>query len=301
LGSHFENEGLEKMLLFLQSLINGILLGGIYASYSAGFSLIFGVMGVINIFHGEMVMLGAFLTYWLFTLFHIDPFLTIPLSFFSLFVFGYLVQRFVIHRVVEAPPMISYILTFGIHLIIAYSALWAWTADFRTVTTGYSGLNANMGGVIIPYARLATLGLALIVVAGLYFLLNKTEVGRAIQATAQDKEMARLMGVNISRTYAITFGVGAAVTGVAGSLISTYFIIFPQMGLSYTIIAFCVVVLGGMGYIPGALWGGLILGVVQSLTTTYLNAGLSGALTFILLFIMLIIRPAGIAGRGIVE
>jgi len=289
------------MLLFLQSLINGILLGGIYASYSAGFSLIFGVMGVINIFHGEMVMLGAFLTYWLFVLFHVDPFLTIPFSFFSLFVFGCLVQRFVIQRVVEAPPMISYILTFGIHLIIAYSALWVWTADFRTVTTTYSGLNANVGGVIIPYARVATFGLALIVVAGLYFLLNKTEAGRAIRATAQDKEMARLMGVNITRTYALTFGIGAAVTGVAGSLISTYFIIFPQMGLSYTIIAFCVVVLGGMGYIPGALWGGLILGVVQSMTATYLNAGLSGALTFILLFVMLIIRPAGIAGRGIVE
>jgi len=289
------------MLLFLQSLINGILLGGIYASYSAGFSLIFGVMGVINIFHGEMVMLGAFLTYWLFTLFHVDPFLTLPLSFFSLFVFGYLVQRFVIQRVVEAPPMISYILTFGIHLMIAYSALWVWTADFRTVTTGYSGWNANMSGVIIPYARLATFCLALIVVAGLYFFLNKTEVGRAIQATAQDKEMARLMGVNITRIFALTFGIGAAVTGVAGSLISTYFIIFPQMGLPYTIIAFCVVVLGGMGYIPGALWGGLILGVVQSFTAAYLNAGLSGALTFILLFIVLILRPAGIAGKGIVE
>ncbi|HVP78135.1 MAG TPA: branched-chain amino acid ABC transporter permease [Thermodesulfobacteriota bacterium] len=289
------------MLLFLQSLINGILLGGIYASYSAGFSLIFGVMGVINIFHGEMVMLGAFLTYWLFTLFHIDPFLTLPLSFFLLFVFGYLVQRFVIHRVVEAPPMISYILTFGIHLIIAYSALWVWTADFRAVTTSYSGLNATIGGVIIPYARLATFGLALIVVAGLYFLLKKTETGRAIQAAAQDKEMARLMGVNITRTYALTFGIGAAVTGVAGSLISTYFIIFPQMGLSYTIMAFCVVVLGGMGYIPGTLWGGLILGVVQSLIATYLNAGLSGALTFILLFIVLIVRPAGIAGKGIVD
>ena len=289
------------MLLFLQSLINGILLGGIYASYSAGFSLVFGVMGVINIFHGEMVMLGAFLTYWLFTLFHIDPFLTLPISFFSLLAFGYLVQRFVIHRVVEAPPMISYILTFGIHLMIAYSALWVWTADFRAVTTTYSGLNATVGGVIIPYARLATFGLALIVVAGLYFLLKKTETGRAIQAAAQDKEMARLMGVNITRTYALTFGIGAAVTGVAGSLISTYFIIFPQMGLSYTIIAFCVVVLGGMGYIPGAFWGGLILGVVQSLTATYLNAGLSGALTFILLFIVLIVRPAGIAGKGIVD
>jgi branched-chain amino acid transport system permease protein len=289
------------MLLFLQSLINGFLLGGIYAAYAAGFSLIFGVMGVVNIFHGEMVMLGAFITYWLFTLLHIDPFLTIPFSMFSLFIFGYFVQRFVISRVVEAPPMISYILTFGIHLIIAYTALWIWTADFRTVTTSYSGFNMNMGGIIIPYARFATFGLALIIVVGLYLLLHKSEVGRAIQATAQDKEIARLMGVKIHRIYAVTFGIGAAITGMAGSLISTYFIIFPQMGLPYTIIAFCVVVLGGMGYIPGALWGGLILGVIQSLTATYLNAGLSGAFAFILLFIMLIVRPAGIVGKGIVE
>jgi len=289
------------MLLFLQSLINGILLGGIYASYSAGFSLIFGVMGVINIFHGEMVMLGAFLTYWIFTLFHVDPFLTIPLSFFSLFFFGYLIQRLVINRVVEAPPIISYILTFGIHLIIAYTALWIWTADFRTVTTGYSGFNLNVGGMIIPYARLATFIIAVLVMAGLYLLLYKSEMGRAIQAAAQDKEIARLMGVDIREIYAITFGVGAAITGMAGSLISTYFIIFPQMGLPYTILAFCVVVLGGMGYVPGALWGGLILGVVQSLTATYLSAGLSGAVTFILLFIMLIVRPAGIVGRGMVE
>ena len=289
------------MLLFLQSLLNGILLGGIYAAYSAGFSLIFGVMGVVNIFHGEMVMLGAFITYWAFTLFHIDPFLTLPISIFALFVFGYLVQRFVINRVVEAPPMTSYILTFGIHLIIAYGALWGWTADFRTVTTSYSGFNMSIGGIIIPYARLATFGLALLVVAGLYLLLYKSEVGRAIRATGQDKEMARLMGVRVRRVYAITFGIGAAITGMAGSLMSTYFIIYPQMGLPYTIIAFCVVVLGGMGYVPGALWGGLILGVVQSLTATYLNAGLSGAFTFILLFIMLVVRPAGILGKGIVE
>ena len=289
------------MQLFIQSLINGILLGGIYAAYSAGFSLIFGVMGVVNIFHGEMVMLGAFITYWIFTLLQIDPFLTIPLSLIGMFIFGYGVQRLVINRVVEAPPMISYILTFGIHLIIAYTALWMWTADFRTVTTSYSGFNADIGGIIIPYARVATFGMALIVVIGLYLLLYKSEVGRAIQATAQDKEVARLMGVKVHRIYAVTFGIGAAITGVSGSLIATYFIIFPQMGLPYTIIAFCVVVLGGMGYIPGALWGGLILGIVQSLTATYLNAGLSGAFSFILLFIMLIIRPAGIAGKGIVE
>lgn len=289
------------MLLFLQSLINGLLLGGIYAAYSAGFSLIFGVMGVVNLFHGEMVMLGAFVTYWSFTFLRIDPFLTIPFSIASLFIFGYLVQRFVINRVIESPPMISYLLTFGIHLIIAYSALWAWTADFRTVTTGYSGINTDFLGIIIPYARLVTFGVAVIVIAGLYVFLYRSETGRAIRATAQDKEIARLKGVNTRHIYAITFGIGAAITGMAGSLISTYFIIFPQMGLPYTILAFCVVVLGGMGYVPGALWGGLILGVIQSLTATYLTAGLSGALTFILLFLMLVIRPAGIAGKGIIQ
>ncbi len=289
------------MLLFLQSLINGILLGGIYATYSAGFSLIFGVMGIVNIFHGEMVMLGAFITYWAFTLLRIDPFLTIPFSILSLFIFGFLIEKFVINRVVDAPPMISYVLTFGVHLIITYGALWIWTADFRTVTTTYSGFNWDISGIIIPYARLATFGVAFIVVSGLSLFLYKSEIGRAIRATALDKETARLMGVNIRQIYAITFGIGAAITGIAGSLISTYFIIFPQMGLPYTIIAFCVVVLGGMGYIPGALWGGLVLGIIQSLTATYFNAGLSGALTFILLFIMLTIRPAGITGRGIVE
>jgi len=289
------------MSLFLQSLINGILLGGIYAAYSAGFSLIFGVMGVVNLFHGEMVMLGAFITYFGFTLFHIDPFVTLPFSIIFLFVFGYLVQKLIINRVVESPPMISYILTFGIHLIVAYSALWAWSADFRTVTTGYSGMNANVHGMIIPYARLVTFGIALFVVMGLYLFLYKSETGRAIRATAQDKETARLKGVNIHHIYAVTFGIGAAITGMAGSLMSTYFIIFPQMGLPYTILAFCIVVLGGMGYVPGALWGGLILGVIQSVTATYLNAGLSGALTFILLFVMLVVRPAGIAGKGIIE
>jgi branched-chain amino acid transport system permease protein len=289
------------MALLLQSLLNGILLGGIYAAYSAGFSLIFGVMGVVNLFHGEMVMLGAFITFWSFTLFRIDPFLTIPFSIVLLFAFGYLIQRILINRVVESPPMISYLLTFGIHLIVAYGALWVWTADYRSVTTSYSGFSLDVLGIIVPYARLATFFIAVAVVAGLYVFLHKTETGRAIRATAQDKEIARLAGVKTSRMYAITFGIGAAITGMAGSLISTYFIIFPQMGLPYTILAFCVVVLGGMGYIPGALWGGLILGVVQSLTATYLTAGLSGALSFILLFVILIVRPAGIAGKGIVQ
>jgi branched-chain amino acid transport system permease protein len=286
--------------VFIQAIVNGLLLGGVYAAYSAGFSLIFGVMGVVNLAHGELIMLGAFSSYWMFALFHVDPYLSLPVSMGLLFLFGYVVQKYIINRVIELPHIMSYILTFGIHLMVANTALQLWTHDFRTITTSYSGANLAVWGLNIPYARLVTFVLALVIVAALWFLLNRTETGRAIRATSMDKEVARLMGVKIHHIYAITFGIGAAVSGLAGALISPFVIIFPEMGLSYTIIAFCVVVLGGMGYMPGALWGGAILGIAQSLSATYLSAGISVAITFLLLFFMLIFRPTGIVGKGIV-
>jgi len=289
------------MALLIQALITGLLMGGVYAAYSSGFSLIFGVMNIVNIFHGELIMIGAFTTYWLYTLYHIDPFLTLPLSIISAGVIGYVIQRFVINRVVEAPPMMSYLCTFGIHLILGNLALLLWSADFRTVTTSYSGIGFSLGPVIIPIARLVTFLIAICTTFGLYLFLEKARYGKAIRAASQDKEMARLVGIDIKKVYALTFALGAAITGLAGGLISTHFVIYPQMGLPYTIIAFCVVVLGGMGYIPGALVGGLLLGVIQSLTATYLNSGLSIAITFILLFIILVLKPRGIMGRGIVE
>jgi branched-chain amino acid transport system permease protein len=287
-------------VIFLQALINGILLGGVYAAYSAGFSLIFGVMGVVNLAHGEMIMLGAFTSYWMFVCFNIDPYFTIPFAMIFLFVFGYVIQKYIINRVIELPHIMSYILTFGIHLVVANTALKLWTHDFRSITTSYSGANAAFFGVNIPYARLITFALALLIIWSLWFFLSRTETGRAIRATSMDKEVARLMGVNIREIYAITFGIGAAVTGLAGASISPFVIIYPEMGLGYTITAFCVVVLGGMGYMPGALWGGLILGVAQSLAATYLSGGISVALTFLILFFVLIVRPAGIVGKGLV-
>jgi branched-chain amino acid transport system permease protein len=289
------------MLLFLQSLVNGLLLGGIYASCSAGFSLAFGVMGVVNLSHGDFVMLGAFLTYWLFILAGFDPFLTLPFTLIALFSLGFFLQRLAINRLVGAPPIMSYLLTFGFHLVLTNLALRAWTADYRTVKTSYSGLNLNLLGVVLPYSRLATFALAMVVILGLYLFIYRTEMGRAIRATAQDREMARLMGVKIFRIYAFTFALATGITGLAGSLISTTFVLYPQMGLPFTITAFCVVVLGGMGYIPGTLWGGMVLGVFESLTTTYLTAGISLALSFFLLLLILVIRPAGLFGKGIVE
>jgi len=289
------------MLLFFQALINGLLLGGIYAACSAGFSLAFGVMGVVNLSHGDFVMLGAFITYWLFILLGIDPFLTLPITLLILYGLGYLLQRLAINRLMGAPPIMSYLLTFGLHLVLSNMALRAWTADYRTVNTAYSGLTWNFGGIILPVSRLATFLAAMGVILGLYYLLYRTEIGRAVRATSQDREMARLTGVRIFKIYTFTFALAAAITGLAGSLISSTFVIYPQMGLPFTITAFCVVVLGGMGYIPGTLLGGLVLGVVESLAITYLTAGISLALTFFLLLLMLILRPGGILGKGITE
>jgi branched-chain amino acid transport system permease protein len=184
--------------------------------------------------------------------------------------------------------------------MVANTALKLWTHDFRSITTSYSGANAAIFGINIPYARLVTFCLALIIIGLLWYFLMRTETGRAIRATAMDKEVARIMGVDIRRIYAVTFGIGAAISGLAGALISPFVIIFPEMGLNYTIIAFCVVVLGGMGYMPGALWGGAVLGLAQSLTATYMSAGISVGITFLLLFFMLIFRPAGIVGKGLV-
>ena len=286
--------------VLIQAIINGILLGGVYAAYSAGFSLIFGVMGVVNLAHGELIMLGAFTSYWLFQYFGMDPYLSLPFAMIFLFGFGYIVQKYIINRVIELPHIMSYILTFGIHLMVANIALKLWTHDFRTITTSYSGANAAFLGLNVPYARLITFFIALLVIGTLWFFLSRTETGRAIRATSMDKEVARLMGVDIREIYAVTFGVGAAITGLAGAAISPFEIISPEMGLQYTIIAFCVVVLGGMGYMPGALWGGMILGVAQSLAVTYLSAGISVAVTFFILFVMLIVRPTGIVGKGLV-
>ncbi len=288
-------------MLFCQALLNGILLGGIYALYSAGFSLIFGVMGVVNIAHGELVMLGAFTTYWMFAILKLNPFLTLPFSLVGLFILGYCLQRLVINRVVGSPSIMSYILTFGLHLVIANLALLAWTADPRDIVTPFSGSSFTFLGLIVPYIKLISFGLSLAVISALYWLLHHSRMGRAIQATAQDLSMARLTGVDVCRIFALTFGLGAAIAGLAGSLVAMNTQVQPDMGLSYTIIAFCVVVLGGMGYMPGALIGGLILGVVGSVTSVLLTAGWATAITFFLLYLMLVLRPSGIVGKGIVE
>jgi len=287
--------------MITQVLLNGFLIGGIYASFAVGFSLIFGVLRIVNIVHGEFIMLGAFITYWLYSIFGIDPFLSLPVSFVILFGFGYLLQRFVINRIIEAPEIMSLLLTFGLSLIIVNVALILWKGDYRLVNPGYAGANLELGILLVPCIRLATCVFALLAVGGLQFFLQHTDTGRAIKATSQNKDGARLQGVNPARIYAITFALGAAITAVAGSLLSMSFSVFPAMGGDYLLFSFFIVVVGGMGDLPGALVGGFILGILQSLVTNFMGAGLSYIVMFLVLYVMLIVRPTGIFGRGLIE
>jgi branched-chain amino acid transport system permease protein len=285
----------------VQTLINGILQGGVYAAAAVGLSLIFGVSGILNAAHGELVMLGAFATYWLFTLYHIDALLTLPISFALLFALGWALQYFLLNRTLGRPILLSLLVTFGISLILVNAALRLWTGDYRMLRIPYFQQSLILGDFIVPLSRVVACVVAVTMVAGLSWLLASTRLGRMIRATAQDGEMAQMLGVNPRAVYAVTFGLGAGVSGVAGSLVAFYTPVEPNMGLTYTLFAFAVVVLGGLGYTAGVIWGGLALGVAQALTETYLEAGLSLLVAFALLYAILRFMPAGIMGKGRLE
>lgn len=285
----------------LQTLINGVLQGGVYAAAAVGLSLIFGVSGILNAAHGELVMLGAFATYWLVTLYHVDALLTLPVSFALLFALGWVLQYFVLNRTLGRPLLLSLLVTFGISLIFVNAALRLWSADYRMLRIPYFQRSLVVGPFIVPLSRVVAGVVGVGMVAGLSWLLASTRLGRMIRATAQDGEMARMLGVDPGRVYAMTFGLGAGVSGVAGSLVAFYAPVEPNMGLTYTLFAFAVVVLGGLGYTAGVVWGGLTLGIAQALTETYLEAGLSLLVAFVLLYVILRFMPAGIMGKGRLE
>jgi branched-chain amino acid transport system permease protein len=285
----------------VQTLINGILQGGVYAAAAVGLSLIFGVSGILNAAHGELVMLGAFATYWLVTLYHVDALLTLPMSFALLFAFGWALQYFLLNRTLGRPLLLSLLVTFGISLILVNAALRLWSGDYRMLRIPYFQQSLILGDFIVPLSRVVACVVAVAMVAGLSWLLASTRLGRMIRATAQDGEMARMLGVNPRAVYAVTFGIGSGVSGVAGSLVAFYTPVEPNMGLTYTLFAFAVVVLGGLGYTAGVIWGGLALGVAQALTETYLEAGLSLLVAFALLYAILRFMPAGIMGKGRLE
>lgn len=284
-------------MLTLQVLLNGLVLGGLFACIAAGFSLVWGVLNVINILHGSFIVLGAYMAWFGYTTWGIHPFLAIVLVAPVFFALGYAVQASLLNRVIAAPVLITLTLTFGLDLMLSNAMLAAFKADFRKLTLDPPLGLLSLGDIVVPLDRVAAMGLALALTLMLYLVLSRSRTGRAIVAVRMDREAAALMGVNVPRTYAITFGLGALMAGAAGPLIAMIFPISPLTGPVYLGKAFVVCVLGGLGSVPGAMVGGLVLGVVESFAALWFGPEHAITASFVLLIVMLVFRPTGLIGR----
>ncbi len=283
-----------------QSLAFGILVGGLYGLAAVGLSLVFGVTKFLNVAHGELLMLGGYAGFWFFTLWGVDPFLSLPIVVACLVLMGLVLYKLLFSRMVklseENKIKNTLLVGFGLSLIFQNLALRLWTADDRGITTSYSGQAFTVLGVRFPMVRVASLGIALVCLLALHLFLHRTYTGKAIRATVQDWEAATLMGIDIHKVYLLSFVLGAALAGVAGALVSVGYSIQPTMGLEWTLIALVVMVLGGLGSIPGTLVGGLILGVTQSLTSYWIGGTYREIVALLLFLVVLVVRPQGLFG-----
>jgi branched-chain amino acid transport system permease protein len=277
-----------------QVVVSGILSGGLYAMVALGLALIFGVMRVINIAHGPLLMLGAYATFFLYHRFGMNPFLTVPLAMAALFVVGMLLQRSLIFRVVDAPELSSLLLTFGISIALVNLAQLAFTSDLRAVE--YITGAWLVGGLALSKPRVIAFAFAAGVTALAFVFLQRTRLGKAIRATSQSREVAMVCGIDVARIHMITFGLASALAAAGGSLLAVIVAIQPEMGQVWTFKSFLVIVLGGAGNYPGALLGGMLLGLVEQLASLFLTTQLSEAVAYVLLVLALLVRPSGLLG-----
>lgn len=281
-----------------QAFISGILNGAVYGLISVGLSMIFGVVKIVNFAHGEFLMVGMYLSYALWALFGIDPLWSIPLVMITLFFFGVGIQRFFFRRVLNAPDMAQIFLTVGLSVLLMNLALFLFRADFRSVKVSYADWTFTLAGAIISVPRLiACLGAVVFSLLLALFLL-KTDLGKAMRAVAQDREVSMLVGINPEKMYNVAVGISAALAGAAGSLTISFYFVFPSVGVNFVLIAFVIVILGTLGNLKGAFLTSLIVGVAESLGVLFAGADLGLAVVFVILVLTLAFRPAGLLGRA---
>ena len=284
-----------------QNIVFGLFVGSIYGIAAVGLALAFGVMNVLNIAHGELLMLGGYLSYWLFSLLGLDPFVSLLICIPALFVIGLVLDRLVYRHVArltgEAKLKNSLLISFGLVLILQNLALRFFSADERTIQVAYGGAGFNLFGVALPYTRLLSLLIAVITILALHFFLQRTYPGKAIRATAEDWEAAELAGINVQRVYMLTFALSAALAGVAGTLVSVSASVTPSIGLEWTLKALIVVVLAGTGSIMGAFPAGLLLGLAEALSGLFIDASYRELVGLVIFLAVLMLRPQGLFGQ----
>ena len=284
--------------LLLQAVVSGLLLGGVYGLVASGLTLIFGVLRIVNFAHGAVMMLAMYASYWLFAWGGIDPYVSLVVTAPLFFVIGVIIQKLVIEPNRGAAEHNQLLLTLGLALFLENLALVLWQGDFRTVKSAVSGASFVLGDALVEVPRLIACGGAALVAVGLFTFLRATDVGKAIRALAEEPEGAELMGIDVSRIRAIAFGIGTGCVAVAGSLVTPFFYVAPDVGESFNLMAFVVVVLGGMGNFLGALAGGFIVGLAESLGATLLPGSLKQLVVFAIFAIVLLLRPQGLFGGG---
>lgn len=285
------------MELLAQVLVSGVLLGGLYALMALGLALVWGVLNIVNLSHGALIMLGAYVTYFLFTGAHLDPFVALPITAVVMFVVGYVIERGILNYVIRGPMFNTLLITFGIEVVLTYVAQLAFSADFRAINPSYAGANFAIANVTIPLVQVVVFAIAIGLTIAMWLFLLHTRIGRGIRASAQNLVAARLYGVDPKRIYALTFGIGTALAGVTGGLYGTVSQINPYIGGPLTAKSFAIAIIGGLDNPLGVIVGGLILGLVESLTALYLGSTYRDVASFGILLLVLIFRPTGLLGR----
>ena len=282
--------------ILLQTILNGLMQGGIYALIAIGLTLIYGVMKITNFAHGEFLMLGMYVTFWSFNILNLDPYLGVFVSFTILFILGAIVQKFLIERILGAEPMNQIMLTTGLSTFLYSAAQFLWGADNRTVSVSYASESFQLGPVVVNYTRLIAFSVSILLVIALFLFLKYSRTGKALRAASQNRNAASLMGINVKRIYLLAFALGAALAGAAGALLTPFQYINPMAGSPLSTLAFVVVVLGTMGNFLGALCGGLIVGVAEALGGFILGPQAKNLVSLLIFIIVLLFKPSGLFG-----
>jgi branched-chain amino acid transport system permease protein len=282
--------------IVVQSLVSGLLMGFVYALIAAGLALIFGLMEIVNFAHGEFLMLAMFTAFWAWALWRLDPLLTLPLAAALLFLLGVLVYGTIIQRILGAPMLAQVFATFGLAVFLRSAAQFLWTPDFRLIRDPWVAGRLPLLGVFVGAPQVVAALAALLAFAGLYWFIARTETGLALQATAQDRQAAELMGIDTERMFALGWGIGAACVGVAGALLANFFYVFPDVGGLFALLAYVTVALGGFGNVSGALLAGLLVGLVEVVVGLWAPA-FKYVGVFCLYLLVVLWRPQGLVGR----